>query len=162
MLFDLENVKKFIPHRHPFLFIDSVESIELDNWEFGKGTVDAKSAIGGVVNASYYADPELEIFKGHFPGKPVLPGVIQLEMMAQASSFVMAFFIDDPFSESTLDVALTTINDAKFRKPVLPGMKLDIKAKITRYRRPMIVTECEVFCDNQLMSHATVIASVKY
>ena len=162
MLFNTEDVKKFIPHRDPFLFIDTVESIDLDGWEFGKGTVDAKSAIGGTVNATFYAKPDMEIFKGHFPGKPVLPGVIQLEMMAQASSFVMAFFIDDPFSESTLDVALTSINDGKFRKPVLPGMKLDIKAKITRYRRPMIVTECEIYCDNQLMSHANVIASVKY
>ncbi len=162
MLFNSEEVKKFIPHRDPFLFIDSVESIQLSGWEFGKGTVDAKSAVGGIVSASFYANPELEIFKGHFPGKPVLPGVIQVEMMAQASSFVMAFFIDDPFSESTLDVALTSVNDAKFRKPVLPGMKLDIKATITRYRKPMVVTDCEVYCDNQLMSQATVIASVRY
>ena len=162
MLFNTEEVKKFIPHRAPFLFIDSVDSIELEGWEFGKGTVDAKNALGGVVTASFFADPALDIFRGHFPGKPVLPGVIQVEMMAQASSFVMAFFIEDPFSENTLDVALTSVNDAKFRKPVLPGMKLDIKARITRYRKPMIVTECEVYCDNQLMSHAIINASVKY
>jgi 3-hydroxyacyl-[acyl-carrier-protein] dehydratase len=162
MLFNTEEVKKFIPHRDPFLFIDSVQSIDMKGWEFGKGTLDAKDAIGGLVTAHFYADPKMDIFNGHFPGKPVLPGVIQLEMMAQASSFVMAFFIEDPFNESTLDVALTTINDAKFRKPVLPGMKLEIKSKITRYRRPMIVTECELLCDNQLMSHAKVVASVRY
>ena len=82
-------------------------------------------------------------------------------MMAQASSFVMAFFIDDPFSESTLDVALTSINDAKFRKPILPGMNR-YSRKNTRYRKPMIVTDCQVMCDNQLMSQANAIASVRY
>ena len=162
MLFNNDDVKKFIPHRDPFLFIDTVNEIKLENWEFGKGIVEAKDAIGGMVTASFYAKPELEIFKGHFPGKPVLPGVIQLEMMAQASSFVMAFFIEDPFGESTLDVALTSINDAKFRKPVLPGMQLDIRATITKYRKPMILTDCEIYCDNQLMSHAKVVASVRF
>ena len=162
MLFDNEDVKKFIPHRDPFLFIDTVQEIKLEGWEFGKATVDAKNAIGGIVSAKYYVDPELDILRGHFPGKPVLPGVIQLEMMAQASSFVMAFFIEDPFSESTLDVALTSVSDSKFRKPVLPGMKLDITAKITRYRKPIILTDCAIHCDNQLMSEAKVVASVKY
>ena len=162
MLFDKEGVKQFIPHRDPFLFIDSVNSIDLDGWEFGKGIVDGKTAVGGTVNATFYASPEMDIFKGHFPGKPVLPGVIQVEMMAQASSFVMAFFIEDPLKQSTLDVALTSVNDAKFRKPVLPGMKLDIKATITRYRKPLILTDCEVYCDNQLMSQAKVIASVRF
>jgi len=162
VLLDLDSVKKFIPHRDPFLFIDSVEDIVLEKWKFGDGAIDPKNAMGGLVKAHFYADPELKVFEGHFPGKPVLPGVIQLEMMAQASSFVMAFFIDDPFSESTLDVALTRIDSAKFRRPVLPGMRLEINAKIIRYRRPMIVTECEVLCDNQLMSEATVFASVKY
>ena len=162
MLFGLEEVKKFIPHRDPFLFINEVESIELDGWKFGDATVDPKKAMGGVVKASFFVNPEMDVFKGHFPGKPILLGVIKLEMMAQASSFVMAFFIDDPFNETTLDVALTTIDKAKFRKPVLPGMKLDILAKITRYRKPMIVTDCEIYCDNQLMSHANVVASVRF
>ncbi len=162
MLFGLEEVKKFIPHRDPFLFINEVKSIELDDWKFGDAVVDPKRAVGGIVRASFHVSPEMDVFKGHFPGKPILPGVIQLEMMAQASSFVMAFFIEDPFSESTLDVALTTIDKAKFRRPVIPGMKLDIQAKITRYRKPMIVTDCEIYCDNHLMSHANVIASVRF
>ena len=162
MLFEKEDVKKFIPHREPFLFIDKVRSIDLDGWSFGNGIVEGKAAIGGQVIAEYYVDPNLDLFRGHFPEKPIFPGVIQLEMMAQASSFVMAFFIEDPFGESTLDVALTTINDAKFRKPVLPGMNLEIKATITRYRKPMILTDCEVFCDGQLMSHSKVVASVRF
>ena len=162
MLFDKNGVKQFIPPRDPFLFLDSVESIKLTGWEYGSGIVSGKEAIGGVVTASFYADPEMDVFKGHFPGKPILPGVIQVEMMAQASSFVMAFFIDDPLSKSTLDVALTSVTDAKFRKPILPGMKLEIKSTITRYRKPMILTDCEVYCDNQLMSQAQVVAPVRF
>ena len=162
MKLDKEKVMQFIPHRDPFLFIDSVESIIHKDWEFGKGVIDPKNAQGGVVTAHYHAKESLEIFNGHFPGKPVLPGVIQVEMMAQASSFVMAFFHPDPFGEDTLDVALTSVSGAKFRRPVLPGMKLKITSECVKYRKPIIVCDCKVYHDDNLMSEATILASIRY
>ena len=162
MKLNKEKVTQFIPHRDPFLFIDSVESIIHKDWEFGKGTIDPKDAKGGIVTAHYHAMESLEVFKGHFPGRPVLPGVLQVEMMAQASSFVMAFFHPDPFGESTVDVALTSVTGAKFRRPVLPGMHLKITSECMKYRKPIIVCDCKLYNDDSLMSEATILASIRY
>jgi len=162
MIFGKDEVKKFIPHRDPFLFIDSIESITCNEWVFGEGTLTPKDAIGGTVKGHFEVLTDMPVFKGHFPGKPVLPGVIQVEMMAQVSSFVMSFFHPDPFGESTLDVALACVNNAKFRLPVLPGDKLIINAEIKKYRRPIIITECSIYNDDKLVSQADITASVIY
>ena len=162
MLLDKEKVLKFLPHRDPFLFIDSVDSIVCNDWELGGPVVSKKEVIGCEVIANYFADPDLEIFKGHFPGKPIFPGVIQVEMMAQASSFVVCSLHPNPFVESSLDVALVSVNNAKFRKPVLPGMNLKIKSKCVRYRAPIMSRDCMIFHEDELVSECTILASVKY
>lgn len=162
MLFNEADIKRFIPHRDPFLFINSIESISCNDWVFGKGVLDPKEAVGGKAIGHFYVDPGLGVFRGHFPEKPVFPGVLQVEMMAQVASFVMAFFHPDPFGESTLDVALACVNNAKFRLPVLPGDDLVINAVVKKYRRPMIVTECSIFKNDKLVSQADISASVIY
>ena len=134
MLFDKTDVQKFIPHREPFLFVDSIESITCNDWVFGSGVLGPKDAIGGKAIGHFHVSAELPVFAGHFPEKPVFPGVLQVEMMAQVSSFVMAFFHPDPFGESTLDVALARVNNAKFRLPVLPGDNLIINSTVVKYR----------------------------
>ena len=93
MRLDQDAIKNFIPHREPFLFLDSIDSIELSNWKFGTKVNDPKDALGGLVTGKFYVDEKLDMFKGHFPGKPIFPGVIQVEAMAQCSSFVMSFLL---------------------------------------------------------------------
>ena len=161
MLFSKEQVKQFIPHREPFLFIDSIESMELENWTYGNKVVESKDAVGGIITANFFTDESLDLFKGHFPGKPIFPGVIQVEAMAQASSFVMAFFVNDPFEIDTLDIALARVEDTRFRMPVLPNKNLKIQAKIIRYRSPIIVTECQIFDGDNVVSEAKLSASIK-
>ena len=161
MLFSKSDVLEFIPHRDPFLFIDSVESILLDGWSYGNPVSDSRDAVGGVITANFFADESLSVFKGHFPGKPIFPGVIQVEAMAQASSFVMAFFVANPRDINTLDVALARVENTRFRKPVLPNTQLTIKATIKRYRKPIIVTECQVLDSSGVVSEALISASVK-
>jgi 3-hydroxyacyl-[acyl-carrier-protein] dehydratase len=162
MLFNKDQVKDFIPHRDPFLFIDSVDSIKLDNWEFGQKIQNSKDAVGGIITAKFFTDEKLELFKGHFPGKPIFPGVLQVEAMAQASSFVMAFFVDNPFEIDTLDVALARVEDTRFRLPVTPNQELKIEAEIINFRKPIIVTKCRVFHGEDVVSEAKISASIKF
>jgi len=162
MMLNKEKVLAFLPHRDPFLFIDSVESIDIDDWEIGKGVIASKNIIGGKIVAHYLPHKELDIFKGHFPGRPVLPGVIQVEMMAQASSFIIFGLLQDPFAKNELELALIAVNDAKFRKPIFPEMDLKIITTCTRYRGNIMASHCQVFHANELMSEASIMASVKF
>ena len=162
MMFSKDEVLKFLPHRDPFLFIDSVESMSLDSWEYGQPVKESKDAVGGVITANYYVDEALPMFQGHFPGKPIFPGVIQVEAMAQASSFVMAFFVKNPMELNTLDVALARVENTRFRRPVLPNTQLTIKSSIIKYRKPIIVTECQVLDKDGIVSEAVISASIKF
>lgn len=161
MLVSHENVLRFLPHRDPFLFIDTVESVQMPDQELEKvNEITFKNAIGLEVVANYFTREDHPIFKGHFPSYPILPGVVQVEMMAQASSFGLFALHVDPLNIK-LDVALLSVASAKFRKPVLPGMNLVIKSVCTKVRGPMITSDCQLFYKDQLMSEATVMASVK-
>lgn len=161
MLLTSEQVKKILPHRDPFLFIDSVESVILPNQEMMAGKVyDIKEIVDAEVVAHYRTKKDHAIFAGHFPDYPILPGVVQVEMMAQATSFIVLLLNEDPYSLK-MDVALLGINEARFRKPVLPEMDLKLVTKLLKIRGPMITSECKLYHNDQLMSEATVLASLK-
>ena len=161
MILNTEQVKKILPHRDPFLFIDSVESINIPDQEIVAGkTYDVKELQNFEVVAHYKTKKEHNIFAGHFPDYPILPGVVQVEMMAQATSFIVLLLNADPFSMK-MDVALLGINEARFRKPIFPGMDLKIVTKTLKIRVPMITSECKIYHNDILMSEATVLASLK-
>lgn len=155
-----EEVLNFLPHREPFLFIDTVSSIGPLGKIEKSADVSFKNAVGLKVTAHFHTRKDHPIFAGHFPDYPILPGVVQVEMMAQASSFGLFAIHVDPFSVK-LDVALLCISEAKFRKPVLPEMDLVIKTECLKVRGPMVTSRCELYHKDQLMSEATVMASIK-
>ena len=161
MIFNSEQIKLFLPHRHPFLFVDSVESItlppELTN------LTGPKDLVGAKVVANYFTDPKHVIFSGHFPGRPILPGVVQVEMMAQASSFVFTKLIKEDLAKvkPNLEVALLSIEHAKFRKPIYPSMDLRIETECVRFRSNMMTCEGKLFHDGELMSESTAMAFIK-
>ncbi len=150
-----EQVKSILPHRDPFLFIDEVVEVQ------SLGEVNSHKDLTGVtVKAAYRTKKDHPIFAGHFPGRPILPGVVQVEMMAQATSFGLKL-LDPKLEEKDFDVALLSVSNAKFRKPVLPEMDLVIKTVCTKIRSGFLENTCEIYHEDELMSQATVMASFK-
>ena len=103
--FDINDIIKILPHRYPFILIDRIEIIEQ-----GESLIALKNL---TINEPF--------FQGHFPGQPVMPGVLSLEIMAQAGSFLMLSQVADPL---LANMFFSTVEKAKFRKPVIPGDQL--------------------------------------
>ncbi|MDO9183575.1 MAG: FabA/FabZ family ACP-dehydratase [Bacteriovorax sp.] len=161
MILNTDQVMQILPHRDPFLFIDSVESVKIPGRTLAEGeTVELKELIDAEVVAHYRTKKDHAIFKGHFPDYPIFPGVVQVEMMAQATSFIVLLLYQDPMAMK-MDVALLSINEAKFRKPIFPEMDLKIVTRILKLRGPMMTSECKLYHNDQLMSEVTVMASLK-
>ena len=113
-----KQIGKLIPHRDPFLFLDELVNIKKLETATGIKT---------------FSDNE-EFFKGHFPGHPIVPGVILVEMMAQAGAALIAFSIKEETEDKI--VYLMNIEKSKFRKPVFPNQKIytDVKALRSKER----------------------------
>ena len=111
-----EEIKELIPHREPFLYLDSLVDI-----------VKLKKASG---LKTFNKDEDF--FKGHFPGNPVVPGVILIEMMAQTAAALIAYSL----KSETFDkiVYLMNVESSKFRNPVFPGMKVKANVESLRSR----------------------------
>ncbi len=114
-------IQKILPHRFPFLFIDGVESVDLEA-EGGPSIV----ALRLISNS----DP---ILQGHFPGFPVVPGVLQVETMAQAA--VVLAHLAGKFDQNTHHCFFMGIEKARFRAPVVPGERLEVHVKALRLGR---------------------------
>jgi beta-hydroxyacyl-ACP dehydratase FabZ len=104
-------ILKILPHRYPFLLVDRILEVEQ-----GKRVV-------GIKNVTFNE----EFFQGHFPGNPVMPGVLVLEAMAQVAAFVLLDVVPD--KERKL-LYLSGVDRCKFRRPVVPGDQLRIEAEI--------------------------------
>lgn len=163
MLMDKAQVMKFLPHRDPFLFIDAVLEVVLPEAIRGKkGPFPLTELIGGKAVCRFRVDNSVKVLEGHFPGHPILPGVVQVEMMAQAASFLVTQTISRPLDEVKIDVALLGIDSARFRKPVIPPMDLEIHSTLVKMRGPINIYECEIRSSTgELLSQSTVMASLK-
>lgn len=113
---DLEKIMRMIPHRAPFLFIDRVVDI-----------VEAKSAVG-VKNVTMN-EP---FFAGHFPGKPIMPGVLIIEAMAQTAAVLVVQTLD--LIDKDRLVYFMTLDRTKFRAPVVPGDQLKLNVEVERHK----------------------------
>ena len=116
---DAKGVMKMIPHRYPFLMIDRVENAIAD-----RGCV-------GVKNVTMNEG----IFQGHFPSDPVLPGVLIIEAMAQTAAVLVVHTLGAAFHGKL--VYFMSIDNARFRRPVVPGDQLRLEVKKDRHRGPV-------------------------
>ena len=110
MKLEIQEIKKLIPHRDPFLFVDRCEIIIPG--EHGK--------------SEKIFSKEEYFFKGHFPDNPIVPGVIIVEAMAQTAGIVVSYKLRDYKEKSVL---FMSVNKAKFRKPILPNDKVSFEVK---------------------------------
>ncbi len=128
-------IQSVLPHRDPFCWVSRIVSCEP----------------GNSVVAEFDVDPNLPLFEGHFPDYPVLPGVIIMEALAQASSFSV---LVDRGAEGTIGF-LTGIDKAKFRRQVTPGETLTLKGTIVKSSSRLCVAEVEASVDGQVCATAT-------
>ncbi|TVR34988.1 MAG: 3-hydroxyacyl-[acyl-carrier-protein] dehydratase FabZ [Balneolaceae bacterium] len=137
----IEEIKNYIPHRYPFLLVDRVLEIEKDR------IVTIKNV---TVNE--------EFFNGHFPGAPIMPGVLQVEAMAQSGAIlIMKNSVEDP--EKSLMV-FTGIKNAKFRKSVVPGDQLRMEVNLVNQRRNFITMTGKATVDGQVVCELEASAAI--
>lgn len=137
---DIQAIMLNLPHRYPFLLIDRIVDI------------DGVERCTGVKNVSAN-EPQ---FQGHFPGMPIFPGVLILEAMAQTAGCVIIL----KSGRSAKSVFFMTIDEAKFRRPVIPGDRLELRMVREKTRRDMYWYRGEALVDGNLVAEAVVSAKV--
>lgn len=140
-VFDVNAVKRILPHRYPFLLVDKIVEFRLDE------------KIVGVKNVSV----DEPFFEGHFPDHPVMPGVLIVESMAQTGGILLLNGVDNPDGKL---VYFTGINNAKFRKPVFPGDQLVLELEMVSRRSRVCQMKGKAFVDGHLVAEAELTAAL--
>ena len=137
------DVDRWLPQKKPFQFIDEVVQMKFPILQKKRKDITPKDLLGSEIVCTFYTDENLDFFKGHFPDNPTLPGVIQIEMMAQSSSFTMRRKLSyDEFNK--LGTALISVENARFKLPVGINETLTIFSKYVKVRHPLGVFECRI------------------
>jgi len=139
---DINQILKHLPHRYPFLLIDRVT-------EFHAG-----ESLTGIKNVTYN-EP---FFQGHFPQRPVMPGVLILEAMAQATG-LLAFCTVERGAERDSLYFLVGIDRARFKHPVEPGDQLVLNTRLIRSRRGIWVFDCDARVDGKVVASAEIMCT---
>src|ERR1700693_4785498 len=135
MILDVVEIQKLLPHRYPFLMVDAIVEVE------------RLKRIVGIKNVSineYY-------FQGYFPGKPVMPGVLILEAVAQTGGLLLLMDIPDRDKKLLYFVA---VDGARFRRPVVPGDQLRVEIKVLSWRGDFCKLEGKATVEGQLAEKA--------
>ena len=141
VVFDINAIKKILPHRYPFLLVDKIIDFKMDE------------RIVGVKNVT----SNEPFFEGHFPGRPVMPGVLILEGMGQTGGILLLNGIENPGDKLVFFMA---INNAKFRKPVTPGDQLVFELTMVSRKSKICQMAGKAYVDGSLVAEADMIASI--
>lgn len=139
--YDIQAIMKLMPHRYPFLLIDRV----------------LKLVAGEEIVALKNVTLNEPFFQGHFPGNPIMPGVLIIEAMAQAGG-ILAYESMPPENRSPL-VYFMGMDKVKFRKPVVPGDQLHFEVKILKMRSKVVKIHGKAIVDDRLVAEAELMAS---
>jgi 3-hydroxyacyl-[acyl-carrier-protein] dehydratase len=137
---EIQEIIKLIPHRYPFLLVDRIVEVE------------EKKRIVGIKNVTFN-EP---FFQGHFPGRPIMPGVLILEAMAQTGG-VLAF-LSIPEGERDRDVFFAGINKVRFRRPVVPGDQMRMEMEVVKQRKMVWAFLGKTFVGKDLACEAELLA----
>jgi 3-hydroxyacyl-[acyl-carrier-protein] dehydratase len=140
-ILNVQQIEKLLPHRYPFLLVDRV--VELDK---GKRIV----ALKCVTMNEYF-------FPGHFPGTPVMPGVLIIEALAQTAAILALAGMTEEERKGTVTYFMG-IDGARFRKPVVPGDRLELHVEVVRKKGPVLKVKAEAKVDGQIVAEGEIMA----
>lgn len=141
VIFDVNAIQRILPHRYPFLLVDKIIHLELDKKVIGVKSVS--------VNEPF--------FQGHFPGQPIMPGVMIIEAMAQTGGILLLNAFPNP--EEKL-VVFMQISNAKFRKPVVPGDQLYMEVEMVSKKSKVVIMTGKAFVNETLVAEAEFMAGI--
>src|SRR5277367_5175097 len=141
MIYDVNEIQKILPHRYPFLMVDGI--LELERLKYIVGIKNV------TINESH--------FQGHFPGAPVMPGVLIIESMAQTGGLLLLLEIPDRESKLLYFVA---VDGARFRRPVVPGDQLRLEVTTITWRGGFCKMQGRATVDGELAAEATLMCKM--
>lgn len=140
---DIQRIMSYLPHRYPFLLVDRVVALDSPR------SISAYKCVS--INEPF--------FQGHFPGLPVMPGVLIIEAMAQAGGLLVLTGQDETVIKSSIFL-FTGIESVRFRKPVLPGDRLDLHCELVRHKMRLWKMRGTAQVDGQLAAEAELTAAI--
>ena len=141
MNFDVNKIMELLPHRYPFLLVDRVTNVEP----------------GASLSAIKNVTANEPFFQGHFPGQPIMPGVLILEAMAQATGLLAFSGMVDAHKSSLY--MLVGIDKARFRGQVVPGDQLQLEISLKRTMRGIGMFDCQALVDGKVVAEAEMMCS---
>jgi 3-hydroxyacyl-[acyl-carrier-protein] dehydratase len=141
-LIEIAEILKYLPHRYPFLLIDRVIAFEPSRF------------LTGLKNVSFN-EP---YFMGHFPGHPIMPGVLILEALAQATG-ILAFKTDKDLSAESAMYYLVGVDNARFKRPVIPGDQLILEVTLERSKRGVGRFSARAKVDGKIVASAGIMCA---
>lgn len=141
VVFDVNAIQRILPHRYPFLMVDKIIDFQVDE------------RVVGVKSVSFN-EP---FFQGHFPGAPVMPGVLVIEALAQAAGVLLLNGVENPGNKLVYFMA---INNVKFRKPVVPGDQLILDVQMVSRRSKIIQVKGKAYVDGSVVAEGELMAVI--
>ena len=138
---DIVEILKLLPHRYPFVMVDRILSLEMEKEIVGLKNV--------TINEPF--------FQGHFPGQPIMPGVLILEGMAQVGG-IMAYYANPEAIGNKL-LFFAGIDKARFRKPVVPGDQLIFRLELVKQKKSIMIMSAKATVDDKVVAQAELMAS---
>ena len=139
--YNIQDIIKILPHRYPFILIDRIDEVKP----------------GEYVNAIKNVTINEPYFQGHFPGQPVMPGVLSLESIAQTTAFLMLHELDDPLKKNMF---ISGVDGVRFRRLIVPGDQLEINIQLKSKKLTLYKFEGTIKIDNQLAVQAIITSNL--